>query len=157
MLMVNFSIMFISCSHPISMGITLLIQTIFMALSMNMLLLTPWFSYILLLVMIGGLLILFIYMTSLMANEKFKFSPLMLMMNLATIITMIPLNFMDKFNHMNMKNYLMFNYSLNLNFNKFIMMPSIMSMMILIIYLLMVLIAVVKISNFKSGPLRQKF
>lgn len=33
-----------------------------------------WFSYILVLVFLGGVLVLFLYMTSLASNEKFEFT-----------------------------------------------------------------------------------
>nr|YP_010987673.1 NADH dehydrogenase subunit 6 [Platystethus dilutipennis]WON66105.1 NADH dehydrogenase subunit 6 [Platystethus dilutipennis] len=155
-LMTNFTIMFLLVKHPISMGVILLIQTLLTTMLMNSLIMNPWFSYIMLLVMIGGLLILFIYMTSLMANEKFKFNLYIMMMNLM----MLPLMFYNKFDYLiilNIKNFYKFDWMLMSNFNKFFMFPSIIMMIIMILYLLMVLIAVVKISNFMAGPLRQKF
>nr|AML25932.1 NADH dehydrogenase subunit 6 [Staphylinidae sp. BMNH 1274219] len=156
LLMMNFSLMFMLMKHPISMGIILLIQTLLTALLMNYLLLNAWFSYIMMLIMIGGLLILFIYMTSLIANEKFKFNPIILFKTIIIMISsMMLINL--KFNlFMYNKSNLMFNYYLNINFNKFLTSNS-MLMLLMIIYLLMVLIAVVKISTLKSGPLRQKF
>nr|ALO76945.1 NADH deshydrogenase subunit 6 [Oxytelus sp. OXY01] len=156
-MMINFSIMFIFMKHPISLGMILLFQTIMTALLMNSLLMNAWFSYIMLLVMIGGLLILFIYMTSLVSNEKFKFNPLILMMNFIYFILMSMLYFTEKFNlTMVINTNPMLIYNLPMNFNKFLM-SNTMIMLMMIIYLLIVMIAVVKISNFKSGPLRQKF
>nr|WON66092.1 NADH dehydrogenase subunit 6 [Anotylus sp. 'Oxytelopsis' 1 HFZ-2023b] len=157
-IMLSLSFIFIFMKHPISMGITLLLQTIMTALLMNMLLSNAWFSYIMLLIMIGGLLILFIYMTSLVANEKFKFNPLILIINIITMMILFIMNTLtDTFNLMMLnKSNLEFLLNLNTNFNKFLM-SSTMIMLIMIIYLLIVMISVVKISNFKSGPLRQKF
>nr|YP_010987569.1 NADH dehydrogenase subunit 6 [Anotylus hirtulus]WON65975.1 NADH dehydrogenase subunit 6 [Anotylus hirtulus] len=156
-MMINFCITFIFMKHPISLGLILLLQTILTSMLMNSLIMNAWFSYIMLLIMIGGLLILFIYMTSLMANEKFKFNPLILFMNLGYLLIIMMIYFIDKFNYTLLVNSTsMFMYNLNMNFNKFLMSNS-MIMLIMIIYLLMVMIAVVKISSFKSGPLRQKF
>nr|YP_010987660.1 NADH dehydrogenase subunit 6 [Oxytelus tibetanus]WON66079.1 NADH dehydrogenase subunit 6 [Oxytelus tibetanus] len=156
-LMVNLSIMFLFSKHPITMGVILLMQTLMTCFLMNAILLNSWFSYILLLIMIGGLLILFIYMTSLVSNEKFKFSPFLLFMNLITMMIIMVSFMFDQFNMTLLnKSFTMMKYSLNMNFNKFLM-PSYLTMIILIIYLLIVLIAVVKISSFKTGPLRQKF
>nr|YP_010987647.1 NADH dehydrogenase subunit 6 [Oxytelus piceus]WON66066.1 NADH dehydrogenase subunit 6 [Oxytelus piceus] len=157
MLMINFTLMFLFSKHPITMGVMLLMQTLMTCMLMNSIIMNSWFSYILLLVMIGGLLILFIYMTSLVSNEKFKFNPMLMFIHMFIMMTSIIILLMDKFNFYTLsKSYMLMKYPLELNFNKFIM-PSYLMMMTLIIYLLIVLIAVVKISSFKSGPLRQKF
>nr|YP_010987634.1 NADH dehydrogenase subunit 6 [Oxytelus finitimus]WON66053.1 NADH dehydrogenase subunit 6 [Oxytelus finitimus] len=156
-MMLNLSLMFLFSKHPITMGVILLCQTLMTCFFMNSMLMNSWFSYILLLIMIGGLLILFIYMTSLVSNKKFKFNPLLLMMNMMMIIMSLMLMYPDQYlMNLTNKSFIMMNYSLNMNFNKF-MLPSYMMMMILMIYLLIVLIAVVKTSSFMSGPLRQKF
>nr|YP_010987621.1 NADH dehydrogenase subunit 6 [Oxytelus varipennis]WON66040.1 NADH dehydrogenase subunit 6 [Oxytelus varipennis] len=157
MLMMNIVFMFLFSKHPITMGVMLLLQTLLTAMLMNSIIMNSWFSYILLLVMIGGLLILFIYMTSLVSNKKFKFNPMLMFIHLLIMASSIIIFMMDKFNfYCFSKSYMLMNYQLELNFNKFIM-PSYLMMTTLIIYLLIVLIAVVKISSFKSGPLRQKF
>ena len=92
-----------------------------------------------------------------MANEKFKFNPFILFINLTIIWITIAIIFIDKFNlTLNTNSMPIFKYQLIINFNKFII-SNIRIIIIIIIYLLIVIIAVVKISNFKSGPLRQKF
>nr|ARH53763.1 NADH dehydrogenase subunit 6 [Carpelimus fuliginosus] len=147
LLMINMSLTFMFLNHPISMGLLLLLQTLMTSISMNMILKNAWFSYILFLIMIGGLLIIFIYMTSLISNKKFKFSQKIFIMNL--IIFMLYFIELNTFNN----NYNM----IQLNFNKYINTSSFFIMVSMIIYLLITMIAVVKITQFKSGALRQKF
>nr|YP_010999518.1 NADH dehydrogenase subunit 6 [Ochthebius subinteger]WPM98443.1 NADH dehydrogenase subunit 6 [Ochthebius subinteger] len=153
------SFSFIFMMHPLSMGLTLLMQTITVALITGFLNTNFWFSYILFLIMIGGMLVLFIYMTSVASNEKFKFNKiliitLILMVNFSLILI---LN-MDMFMSLiQMINFEINSSSNNLKLSKFYNKPSNMIMFMMIIYLFITLIAVVKITDFKSGPLRQNF
>nr|WRQ18118.1 NADH dehydrogenase subunit 6 [Tachinomorphus sp. 1 FYJ-2024a] len=147
-LIMSLSFTFMCLKHPMSMGLILLIQTTLIALMTGMMINNFWFSYILFIIMIGGLLILFIYMTSIASNEKFKFSWKIF------ISTLIFTNMI--FMNNNIKN---FNSSLdNINLmNKFFNLPMNIILIITIIYLFITLIAVVKIINLKTGTLRQNF
>jgi NADH-ubiquinone oxidoreductase chain 6 len=58
------------------MGITLIVQTIIIAVFSGMLLPSFWYSYILVLVFLGGLLILFIYVSTMAANEQIGAIPI---------------------------------------------------------------------------------
>nr|QNP09633.1 NADH dehydrogenase subunit 6 [Ochthebius sp. IBE<ESP> AN104] len=153
-----FSMMFIFMIHPMSMGLILMIQIILISLMTGFMNFNFWFSYILFLVMIGGMLVLFIYMTSIASNEKFKLNLKLTLMILITLIIMMILFFMDNFfteiNLFNNHIHLKYNYYM---LSKFYNIPNNSMMFLLIIYLLITLIAVVKITNFKMGPLRQKF
>nr|AXS66306.1 NADH dehydrogenase subunit 6 [Cucujoidea sp. 9 KM-2017] len=155
------SLMMIFINHPLSMGMVLFSQTIIISLLTGMLNLNFWYSYILFLIMIGGMLILFIYMTSIASNEKFKISnklmlfilitsPLMIILLLESYLTNF---FLMNFSMLSMNNLMQFNLSLN----KFLNFPMMNIYIIMIIYLFITLIAVVKITNIKYGPLRQKF
>lgn len=55
-------------------GLILLIQTFLICLISGIILKSFWFSYIIFLIFLGGLLILFSYILSLASNEIFKFS-----------------------------------------------------------------------------------
>jgi NADH-ubiquinone oxidoreductase chain 6 len=61
-------------NHPVSMSIILLFYTRVVGLITGLMGGSYWFSYILVLVFLGGVLVLFLYMTSLAANEKFEFT-----------------------------------------------------------------------------------
>nr|QVM79306.1 NADH dehydrogenase subunit 6 [Teledapalpus zolotichini] len=159
-MMLSFFFMFLN--HPLSFGLILLIQTILLALTSGMMNFNFWFSYILFLIMIGGMLILFIYMTSIASNEKFIFSFKLFMVFMFLMMIMMLINLID---------YYFFNFNLNtyeiqnqnfINYNKFslnkyINKPSNLIFFSMIIYLLITLILVVKITNIKFGPLRQKY
>nr|AFQ62431.1 NADH dehydrogenase subunit 6 [Cheironitis sp. MJTNT-2012]ALO77481.1 NADH deshydrogenase subunit 6 [Dorcus parallelipipedus]ANJ70386.1 NADH dehydrogenase subunit 6 [Dorcus parallelipipedus]UPX88750.1 NADH dehydrogenase subunit 6 [Dorcus parallelipipedus] len=143
--------------HPLSMGVLLLIQATMIALITGWMNLTFWYSYILLLIMIGGMLVLFMYMTSVASNEKFKYSLPLAMMYLLLIITLII--FSISTDQWFMNSGIMISENLKLIFsllslNKFLNFPAIMISVLLIIYLLITLIVVIKIASFKQGPLR---
>nr|AML26225.1 NADH dehydrogenase subunit 6 [Scirtidae sp. BMNH 1274304] len=149
MLIMN-SMLFMLLKHPMSMGLMLLIQTINISLMIGMMMNNFWFSYILFLIMIGGLMILFMYMTSVAANEKFKFNPMLIM---PMVITMIMFMFQVKnFNSLKLNMHKM-----DLIINKFLNFPMNLLMIMLIIYLLITMIVIVKITFINYGPLRQKF
>nr|YP_010944519.1 NADH dehydrogenase subunit 6 [Chilocorus rubidus]WMB96367.1 NADH dehydrogenase subunit 6 [Chilocorus rubidus] len=162
MLMMLISLMTIFLKHPLSMGILILTQTILICLNMGFMSVNFWFSYILILVMIGGLLILFIYMTSIASNEKFLFSMKLFMMFMIILTMLILFMKMDfKTNNFFNKNILTQNIILNDNFyysmSKFYIFPSMKILIMIILYLLITMIAVVKICKTSNGPLRQMF
>nr|ALO70649.1 NADH deshydrogenase subunit 6 [Lathrobium brunnipes] len=159
-LSLTLSMIFLFMNHPMSMGMILLSQTILTSMITGFLSFNFWFSYILFLVMIGGMLVLFIYMTSIASNEIFKYSNFITLLIMVMIMTMvISYIFIDKFlmNYFNFNQDIMLNYNFNLSLNKFINYPSNLVLFTIIIYLFITLIAVVKITSIKSGPLRQKF
>nr|YP_010954820.1 NADH dehydrogenase subunit 6 [Hemisodorcus macleayii]WMW30205.1 NADH dehydrogenase subunit 6 [Hemisodorcus macleayii] len=144
-------------NHPLSLGFLLLIQSTLIALISGWMSLTFWYSYILLLIMIGGMIVLFMYMTSVASNEKFKFSPTLSIILITFTIMMIPISFTIDQWFTNSKILTSENLSIMhplLSLNKFLNFPAIMISIMLIIYLLITLIVVIKISKFKQGPLR---
>nr|WKU84009.1 NADH dehydrogenase subunit 6 [Microdon globosus] len=165
MLIMTTTILFMKMNHPLSMGMMLLIQTTLIACMTGLITKTFWFSYILFLIFVGGMLVLFIYVTSLASNEKFLFSMKILMI-LMTLFFMINLLFyMNKFLMFYMNNNEM-NIIINmnsytpeniLNLNKIYNYPTNMLTILLINYLLITLIATVKITKLFYGPLRTLF
>nr|QNP09906.1 NADH dehydrogenase subunit 6 [Ochthebius sp. IBE<ESP> RA617] len=159
LLNIMLSINFLFMIHPLSMGLTLLAQTIMITMITGLMNFNYWFSYILFLIMIGGMLVLFIYMTSIASNEKFKFNMKLTIMMLMIFLMIMAIMMLINKNLLLINN---FNYFIN-SYNNYLMMskfynkPSNIIMFIMIIYLFITLIAVVKITEFKSGPLRQKF
>nr|AFQ62228.1 NADH dehydrogenase subunit 6 [Glaphyrus comosus] len=151
------SVIFCFLNHPMTMGLTLLIQTIIISLTMGFFNYNFWYAYILFLIMIGGMLVLFIYMTSVASNEKFEYSYKLNLFILFLIFMMLPLYIINDF-YFNINNY--YYESINnmstftLSLNKFLNYPNNMIIYLIILYLLITLIAVVKITNIKHGPLR---
>nr|UZF66149.1 NADH dehydrogenase subunit 6 [Neodiprion qinghaiicus] len=161
LLLINTMMMYM-IKTPFSLGMILLIQTLLISIMSGMLTLTFWYSYMLFLILLGSLLIIFIYVSSLISNVKFLFNKWMLM----NIIIILSIFMFMKFNNMNIlfedlmkfsdmdtnKNFLM-KMSMNKLFNKPIYIISFMMMN----YLFITLIIVVKISNINMGSLRKTF
>nr|QWZ46411.1 NADH dehydrogenase subunit 6 [Philolithus aegrotus] len=158
LLSLNFmmTMIFISLTHPLSMGLILLIQTLLVSMISGNFSFNFWFSYILFLIMVGGMLILFMYMTSIASNEKFSFN-----MKSMVIPAMVPIMItlpLINFNINTINNEMMMwesNMMINLSLNKFINFPSNLILIFMMMYLLLTMIATVKITNFKHGPIRQ--
>nr|ALO76471.1 NADH deshydrogenase subunit 6 [Pseudocolaspis sp. PSE01] len=154
--MFSMSMSFFMMSHPLSMGFNMLMLTILISLMTGLMNSTFWFSYIMFLVMIGGMLILFIYMTSVASNEKFKFSiKIMINMILSSMMFMMTLKNYQNIKLKEINNFNEFSNIMNMNLKYFT--PS--SKMILIsamIYLLITLLMTVAITKKNLGPLRQK-
>nr|UAJ48134.1 NADH dehydrogenase subunit 6 [Cybister japonicus] len=162
------SLSFLLLNHPMSMGLILLIQTIIIAIMTGMMSYSFWFSYIIFLIMIGGMLILFIYMTSLASNEMFKFSKyilfILIFMFMTTLLIFynmdyLMINSILKNSNLieNLDNWLFLKNENLITLNKIYNNPNNWMTFILINYLLLTLIAVVKITKINYGPLRQKF
>nr|WRO45099.1 NADH dehydrogenase subunit 6 [Taiwanocantharis sp.] len=148
-------------NHPLSLGLNLLIQTILIAAITGSMSLNFWLSYLLFLVMVGGMLILFMYMTSIASNEKFYFSKnLIILMILTSIIFMtylIFLSFNKFFLTINLDSIQFLNNSVyEISPNKYFINNSKFILSMLIVYLFITLIAIVNISSNNFGPLRQK-
>nr|YP_009743950.1 NADH dehydrogenase subunit 6 [Protambulyx ockendeni]QIE12719.1 NADH dehydrogenase subunit 6 [Protambulyx ockendeni] len=164
-IMLIMSMMMYFLNHPLSMGFMILMQTMLTCLLSGMLIKTYWFSYILFLTFLGGLLVLFIYICSIASNEmfimsnNFKFIFFMVMMLMMMIQMMFNknLNWMNLNNNLemnNLLNFIFFNNENKINMNKLYNNYSSMLTMLLIIYLFITLIAIVKITNIFYGPLR---
>nr|YP_010022560.1 NADH dehydrogenase subunit 6 [Sarcophaga hervebazini]QOP39408.1 NADH dehydrogenase subunit 6 [Sarcophaga hervebazini] len=165
-LLLIFNFIFFNMKHPLAMGLTLLIQTTLICLTSGLMTKTFWFSYILFLVFLGGMLVLFIYVTSLASNEMFTFSiKLMMTTIIMFLLSIYILIFMDKnilMQYTNMEIKSMFNMDSYIMENSLSLMklynyPTNLLTIMLMNYLLITLIAVVKITKMFKGPLRPMF
>nr|QXT43956.1 NADH dehydrogenase subunit 6 [Acholotermes chirotus] len=148
------SIMFTQMKHPLAMGMLLLMQTTMVCIISGTMYSSFWFSYILFMIMIGGMLVLFMYMTSLASNEMFSPSNkmlLMAMMMTPPLLYMMPTVTNNK--DMHMHNTMMENEITTTTTVMYNQMMGTMTML-LVVYMLMTLIVVVNIINVSSGPLR---
>nr|YP_009571944.1 NADH dehydrogenase subunit 6 [Narosa nigrisigna]QBH74723.1 NADH dehydrogenase subunit 6 [Narosa nigrisigna] len=167
LMMISFIMFFIN--HPLSMGLLILVQTLMTCLISGLLIETYWFSYILFLIFLGGLLVLFIYVSSIASNELFKISNKnkiyfifsFMLIFLMSFFLMNNLSWMNFFINLEIYNY--FNYFIFINNENMINLSKLYNnqtfflMMILIIYLFISLVAVIKITNIFYGPLRSNF
>nr|YP_009532933.1 NADH dehydrogenase subunit 6 [Eumantispa harmandi]AMW67940.1 NADH dehydrogenase subunit 6 [Eumantispa harmandi]AYG51268.1 NADH dehydrogenase subunit 6 [Eumantispa harmandi] len=155
------SINFIKTNHPLAMGLNLMIQTILISILCGAMYMSYWFNYIMFLIMIGGMLVLFIYITSLASNELFNLS-INNMISLMLIMLLIMMMFMNMDNFFFIKISSETDFMLNCLYNEnsfnLIKLYNNNTMNItlwMIIYLLITLIIVVKITNINYGSLRK--
>nr|YP_010264229.1 NADH dehydrogenase subunit 6 [Ophrygonius sp.]UFK32146.1 NADH dehydrogenase subunit 6 [Ophrygonius sp.]UIN24741.1 NADH dehydrogenase subunit 6 [Ophrygonius sp.] len=140
-------------NHPLLLMIVIFTQVITNCIMISYMTFNSWYSYILFLVMISGLLILFLYMTSMSSNNKF---PSLTIKHISIFILFtlfyynVPLLFNNHF--YNESNNIFFSFYLSLN--KFMIFPMNIFLSTLIIYLLITLMSIVKITKFKKGPIR---
>nr|AVN67774.1 NADH dehydrogenase subunit 6 [Periplaneta australasiae] len=158
-IMLTTSMMFTQMNHPLAMGLMLLIQTMIMCMVSGMLSQSFWFAYVLFLIFLGGMLVLFIYVTSLASNEMFYMSmKMMLTMILTLLVLFLLINTDQTINNMEM---MMHEYMYNTenemmnSLTKLYNQPTNMITIMLASYLFLTLIVVVKITNISKGPLRQ--
>lgn len=141
-------------------------QTLLICLITGLIIKRFWFSYILFLIFLGGLLVLFIYVTSLASNEIFNFSNKTLYF-LTTIFFIFITIFLLIDNLLILNNlitqerdYLIsiksFIIENSIHLNKLYNFPINLITILLMIYLFFTLVAVVKITNIFEGPLRPK-
>nr|YP_010491919.1 NADH dehydrogenase subunit 6 [Westermannia superba]UWM92705.1 NADH dehydrogenase subunit 6 [Westermannia superba] len=165
MLILNSMIM-VFLNNPLSMGLMILLQTLLTCLLSGMMIKTYWFSYILFLTFLGGLLVLFIYVSSIASNELFKTSFNLKMMFFLFLMINLMLSFffhknllwMNMSTNSDMENFISMNLFINnenkININKLYNNQTYMMMLMMMIYLFVTLVAVVKITNIFYGPLR---
>nr|YP_010627158.1 NADH dehydrogenase subunit 6 [Mecodina praecipua]WBK26849.1 NADH dehydrogenase subunit 6 [Mecodina praecipua] len=167
----SYFIMFITLfmmflNNPLSMGLMILFQTLLICLITGTMIKTYWFSYILFLTFMGGILVLFIYICSIASNELFKPSfntKLMLMMTFLFMMMIQSLFFYNLYwmnfsfnSDMEVFNLLstFINNENKINLNKLYNKQTFMIMLMLVIYLFITLITIVKITNIFYGPIR---
>nr|UBQ34407.1 NADH dehydrogenase subunit 6 [Homidia koreana] len=138
-------------SHPITILISILAQTVTICLILWIYTKSSWFSFILFLIFLGGLMVLFIYIASLASNEVFKINNTdnMTIIMMSTIL--VTFFFLNKYflglppnSSFSTENKILMIFSDNL----FLPLILIMS------YLLLVLIVAVKVSSKIEGPMR---
>nr|YP_009255959.1 NADH dehydrogenase subunit 6 [Mierspenaeopsis hardwickii]ANF05016.1 NADH dehydrogenase subunit 6 [Mierspenaeopsis hardwickii] len=154
------SFVFTRLLHPLAMGLSLLTQTMMICITAGLSSKSFWFSYVLFIIFLGAMLVLFIYVASLASNEAFSFSGTLSLFLAATIMFSLILLFMDP---------LMINFSSNVSQSStqtsiYTSTPGLLSIiynnttmnltLFVVLYLLLTLIVVVKITNTFFGPLR---
>nr|YP_009459839.1 NADH dehydrogenase subunit 6 [Sinopotamon yaanense]AUT14011.1 NADH dehydrogenase subunit 6 [Sinopotamon yaanense] len=152
------SVLFTRLTHPLAMGLNLLIQTIIISFSAGLTTYSFWFSYTLFLIFLGGMLVLFIYIASLASNEFFYMPltsimfPVLILIFFSCFFYLDPILISSSSNLPNssINSYLSIAHTTNWIFN----IPSMYFTLFIISYLLLALLVVVKIINLFKGPLR---
>jgi NADH-ubiquinone oxidoreductase chain 6 len=147
-----------------------MVQTILISLFTGIFSYTFWFSYSLFLIFIGGILILFIYITSLASNETFKLSinHKLIIFYFLIFCLIILLYYLFDFKNITIetkkintdKNSFFILKTLIENnkiiLNKMFNFPINITTILLVFYLFLTLIISVKITNIFKGPIRTK-
>nr|UBU97796.1 NADH dehydrogenase subunit 6 [Dardanus aspersus] len=158
------SLLFMSLTHPLAVGLVLLLQTIFVSLLAGLFSGTYWFSYILFLIFLGGMLVLFIYVASLASNEQFSMDKKFISLFMLTVSTIPMLMFMDPIlmnNNTNFSKTTFMGYSENMSLSKSMTsviydLPTAAFTFFIVSYLLLTLLVVVNIMINLNAPLRTK-
>nr|YP_010835921.1 NADH dehydrogenase subunit 6 [Apphia sp. 1 SJ-2023a]WGC89440.1 NADH dehydrogenase subunit 6 [Apphia sp. 1 SJ-2023a] len=152
-MMIIISMMIVWLKNPMSMGIMLLLQTSMTIFFMNKILVSSWFTMITFLMMIGGLLIIITYMSSVSSNEKFSLN-----MNL-TFLAMMILIIMDETMEYQInenQEMIFINSFEQMSMIKLYNNKSFMLTILMVNYLLLTMIVITKIVKHYKGPLRSK-
>nr|YP_009258825.1 NADH dehydrogenase subunit 6 [Aneurus sublobatus]AFI54690.1 NADH dehydrogenase subunit 6 [Aneurus sublobatus] len=149
LIMITIMTSMMSVKHPIVMGVILIIQACMVSLYSGMMMKTFIYSYILMIVMASGLLVLFMYMSSIAPNKKFKKMitslPLILITSILTFYVTKNSHWMET-NEMPQKD--------TISLNSIFMSKNKMTLTVIIL-LFIVMVIVTMISNVNEGPLRK--
>nr|QIT06480.1 NADH dehydrogenase subunit 6 [Novacerus sp. FZ-2019] len=143
---------FMFLSHPISLMLLIIFQTMAVCLMAWLMISSSYLSYILFLIFMGGLMVLFIYISSLASNEKFSLN----YNNSVYIMALIYFWLIFLFYYTDEQlSFLSCSESTGMIFKIFslsLSTPSIMTFL----YLFLTLIVAVKLTSYIEGPMRSK-
>lgn len=147
------SLLFTLNNHPLTIGLLLILVSLFYALIVAYTRTASWLAYILILVFLRGLIIIILYITRLSSNENITINwPRIIRALLLSII--IPILLKLKIKIPTTTPYMYFDINsfiiIYKTYRKILREISLM----LIIYLLVVLIVAIKIISLKKGPLK---
>lgn len=150
------AIIFTQINHPLSIGLIVLLQTIIISILRGFISQRFWFSYVLFLVFLGGILILFIYVTSLASNEIFYLSTKISLLTLILLSILFTINEPNILvNNIEIITERIINNDIINQLIKLYNRSTGRITIMLAIYLFLTLIAVVKITSVSRGPLRK--
>ncbi|YP_002808480.1 NADH dehydrogenase subunit 6 (mitochondrion) [Palaemon carinicauda] len=148
-------------THPLASGLALIMQTILVCNTATLISGMSWFSYILFLIFLGATLVLFIYVASLASNEMFKINFKLTIILLLPLLTIPVLLFSETLILPN-KETLETSFfwspqeitSIQFKLNSMYNPTSANLTAVIILYLLLSLVIIVKLSSSFFGPLR---
>nr|BAL70375.1 NADH dehydrogenase subunit 6 [Aposthonia japonica] len=147
--------LFMYFNHPLILTIIILTQTTNSCLIMGTHMKNFWIPYLLFIIMLGGLMIMFMYMCSTTPNQLMKSPTYTLLISLLTMIIFMTINKMywkDKLMKMNYSTLSM--NSTNNFFNMLINFPTQFTFMLMMMFLAFSMFTTMKISFTSNKPLR---
>nr|QHE65396.1 NADH dehydrogenase subunit 6 [Paralaevicephalus gracilipenis] len=138
---------------PLSMGMLLLFHTTMATMLISYINKSSWMSMVMFLMFVGGLLILFMYMSSIASNEKFSPNIKVMIMAVMLILPIEELLMETQLNDplMNFSNNEM--TTLMKLFNK----KTFLMTILMFVYMYLTMIVITNIIKIHSGPLRSKY
>nr|YP_010535516.1 NADH dehydrogenase subunit 6 [Ornithodoros compactus]AIZ58567.1 NADH dehydrogenase subunit 6 [Ornithodoros compactus]QLD97216.1 NADH dehydrogenase subunit 6 [Ornithodoros compactus]QLD97229.1 NADH dehydrogenase subunit 6 [Ornithodoros compactus]UYB78272.1 NADH dehydrogenase subunit 6 [Ornithodoros compactus] len=134
------SIWFIASTHPISMILILIFSTLLMNFCIYTQLKNTWFPLMVTLLILGGMLTIFLYITSLTPNKKFYMSKLPILLSMTLFLIKTKTNLYMSFHQNQISS--MFSNSLE------------SLIIIMMIYLLMTLVAIMMMIKASMAPMK---
>nr|AXI98854.1 NADH dehydrogenase subunit 6 [Pseudoniphargus sp. 1-Azores] len=151
------SVVFLLTISPLFLSLLIILQTITLAIIINMITMTSWFSFMLIMIYLSGMMVIFIYVSSMASNELFfpnnyLLVPLFIAFAVAASLTSSHMlnNPSDYTNELNMTLTKITIFKTMKMYSK----PLFIMTILLIVYLLLAMIMVSKNSSFSYGPLR---
>nr|CCI69543.1 NADH dehydrogenase subunit 6 [Metacrangonyx goulmimensis] len=149
-------ITFYSSQHPLFMSVMIALQSVLIGMMIYLFNCISWFSYLLFMIFLSGMMIILVYISSLASNLTVKY--FFFDIKLLSLSMIIPMILIFSSNQINIF------YNNNTNFSnlcnlimitgKVYSSKTYLFTILIICYLLVVLILVVKNSLFTKGPLR---
>nr|AEV56619.1 NADH dehydrogenase subunit 6 [Kokeshia sp. NKU02] len=154
LMMMTMSMLFMSVNHPLSMSFILIIQMLLAVMITGMIMKSFWYAYIAFMMILGGVLILFIYMASVASNEKVILMKNYLLFMLPNMLMITPYKILIEFKHNNM-------YKINqceqmISLSKMFTPPTMMLTILMILMLLLTMLSVSYMINVFEGPMQMK-
>nr|YP_010274428.1 NADH dehydrogenase subunit 6 [Pochazia confusa]UJT96872.1 NADH dehydrogenase subunit 6 [Pochazia confusa] len=154
------SMILMTVKHPLSMGSILMIQTIMVSNKMSMDSNSSWFSYILFITIIGGMMVMFMYMSSIASNEKFKLNmkqTIMITMMIILMIMMMSDSSMEYLNKMTEKKKMIMQKEEVKITTKFFNLNKMNVTILMMMILLLTMVIVTNMSSTFEGPLKKTY
>nr|YP_009740846.1 NADH dehydrogenase subunit 6 [Atractomorpha psittacina]YP_010987353.1 NADH dehydrogenase subunit 6 [Atractomorpha lata]QID03860.1 NADH dehydrogenase subunit 6 [Atractomorpha psittacina]WOL43054.1 NADH dehydrogenase subunit 6 [Atractomorpha lata] len=160
----SMNLYFIKINHPMSMMMIIIYQTLFIGLMTGNFMESFWISYILILTFLGGMLVIFVYISSIASNELFNLNLNKTMMfgfiTMSIFMSLIIVEYIMISDIFKNKETSSMNLSIDImestsSLTKIYNYPSFMITIMMMVYLLLTLIVVVYITNINKGPIRK--
>nr|YP_010235831.1 NADH dehydrogenase subunit 6 [Youtuus erythrus]QTD82449.1 NADH dehydrogenase subunit 6 [Youtuus erythrus] len=160
MMMILLSLTSPILKHPISLGSTLMIQTILICNYLSSNFESSWYSYIIFITIIGGMMVMFMYMSSIASNEKFNMIKMKFMfMIIILTITILTLEKykMNLISKMEEKKIIFHEIEETKSTFKFFNFNKMNITTLMMIILLISMISITNISSSFEGPLKKTY
>nr|YP_009500737.1 NADH dehydrogenase subunit 6 [Lanthanaphalara mira]AWU48958.1 NADH dehydrogenase subunit 6 [Lanthanaphalara mira] len=147
------SIIMPTVTHPLFLGLLIILQTIMVSIITRLMSSSSWLPLTMFLVVVGGLMVIFMYSTSITSNNIFTKNNITKYFLFTIMI--IPLN--KEFSIYFFKDTLCTLDNFNKEFFKMFSEVNWASSVFMFYYLLMALLMLIKMINLTKGPMRKKY